>query len=376
MEIRDGEALSGGRSGRPASPWLATPRRSANASDGAEAGLYRASDEHDACGVGFVADIKGRRSPSIVRDALTLLVNLEHRGASGSDPDTGDGAGILVQMPDRFLRGVAGLPLPPAGAYGAGLVFLPHEAEARALLRGMVERIAGEEGHPVLGWRPVPTNLAAIGRNAAAVAPVFEQVFVGRAAALDGPDAAARFERALYVIRKRVEQVVQDTRAGPRPPRLLRRQPVGPDAHLQGHAHGLAARGDVPRPGAPGLRVGAGPGAPALLDQHVPVVAAGPPLPLRRPQRRDQHPAGQRQLDAGARGAAPLERLRRRSGQGAAGHHARRQRHRVVRQRARVPGHGRTLAAARRADDDPRAVGRQSRRWIRRCAPSTSTTRR
>ncbi|MGE0359521.1 MAG: glutamate synthase large subunit [Vicinamibacterales bacterium] len=173
-------------------------------------GLYRASDEHDACGVGFVAHVKGRRSHAIVRDALTLLVNLEHRGASGSDPDTGDGAGILVQMPDRFLRAVAGLPLPEPGAYGAGLVFLPHEPDARALLRGLIERIAAEEGHAVLGWRDVPTNLAAIGRNAAAVAPAFAQVFIGRSAALDGPDAAARFERALYVIRKRIEHAVQD----------------------------------------------------------------------------------------------------------------------------------------------------------------------
>jgi glutamate synthase (NADPH/NADH) large chain len=188
-----------------------SPRRSADASNGATAGLYRASDEHDACGVGFVADIKGRRSHTIVRDALTLLVNLEHRGASGADPDTGDGAGILVQMPDRFLRGAVGFALPPAGAYGAGLVFLPHDAEARTALRGLIERIAGEEGQPVIGWRPVPANLAAIGRNAAAVAPVFEQVFIARAATLDGDDAGARFERALYVIRKRVEHAVRDS---------------------------------------------------------------------------------------------------------------------------------------------------------------------
>jgi glutamate synthase (NADPH/NADH) large chain len=187
------------------------PRRSADVSAGAEAGLYRASDEHDACGVGFVADIKGRRSHTIVRDALTLLVNLEHRGASGADPDTGDGAGILVQMPDRFLRGAAGFALPPAGAYGAGLVFLPHDPEARTELRGLIERLAAEEGQTVIGWRPVPTNLAAIGRNAAAVAPVFEQVFIARAAALDGDDAGARFERALYVIRKRVEHAGRNT---------------------------------------------------------------------------------------------------------------------------------------------------------------------
>ena len=227
------------------------------------------------------------------------------------------------------------------------------------MLRGTIERIAAEEGQRVLGWRPVPTNLAAVGRNAAAVAPVFEQVVIGRAASLDGDAGAERFERVLYVIRKRVEHAVATRGAGARPPRLLHREPVGPDPHLQGHADGVAAGADVPGPQPPGAGVGARPGAPAFLDQHLPVVAAGASLSLRRAQRRDQHPAGQRQLDAGPRRAAALERLRRRPAQGAAGHHAGWQRHRLVRQRARVPGDGRPLAAARRADDDSRAVGRQ-----------------
>jgi glutamate synthase domain-containing protein 1 len=167
-------------------------------------GLYRASDEHDACGVGFVAHIKGAKSHDIVRQALDLLINLEHRGACGSDPGTGDGAGILVQMPDGFLRASVTFPLPAAGAYGAGLVFLPTDEAAKASLRGLVERIAGEEGRPVIGWRVVPTGLERIGRAAAAVAPAFEQVFV--AAAPD--DDADSFERALYIIRKRVEAAV------------------------------------------------------------------------------------------------------------------------------------------------------------------------
>ena len=106
--------------------------------------LYRPSDEHDACGVGFVAHIKGVRSHSIVRQALDLLINLEHRGACGSDPDTGDGAGILVQMPDRFLRKTVQFLLPSAGAYGAGLVFLPHDHKAQAKLRALVHHIAVE----------------------------------------------------------------------------------------------------------------------------------------------------------------------------------------------------------------------------------------
>ncbi len=112
----------------------------------AQAGLYRASDEHDACGVGFVAHIKGHRSHAIVRQALDLLINLEHRGATGSDPDTGDGAGILLQMPDAFLRQVSPFDLPAAGAYGAGLVFLPTADAPRAALRALIERIVREEG--------------------------------------------------------------------------------------------------------------------------------------------------------------------------------------------------------------------------------------
>ena len=175
----------------------------------AQAGLYRACDEHDACGVGFVAHIKGHRSHAIVRQALDLLINLEHRGATGSDPDTGDGAGILLQMPDAFLRHVSPFDLPAAGAYGAGLVFLPTADAPRAALRALVERIVGEEGQTVLGWRPVPTRLDAIGASAAAVAPVFEQLFVGRDPAQTGDDAPARFERSLYVIRKRIEHAVE-----------------------------------------------------------------------------------------------------------------------------------------------------------------------
>src|SRR6188508_1901448 len=135
------------------------PRRSSDAFPEAEAGLYRSSDEHDACGVGFVAHIKGIRSHAIVRSALDLLINLEHRGACGSDPDTGDGAGILIQIPDRFFRKVTSFTSPEAGAYGAGLVFLPHDPTARADCKAIVERVIGEEGQLLLGWREVPIDL-------------------------------------------------------------------------------------------------------------------------------------------------------------------------------------------------------------------------
>ena len=174
-------------------------------------GLYRPADEHDACGVGFVANITGTRSHGIVRQALDLLINLQHRGACGSDPDTGDGAGILLQMPDRFFRSVLPFDLPAAGTYGAGLVFLPREAAARAAVKALITRVVGEEGQTLLGWRTVPTNLSAAGTGAAAVAPVFEHLFISCAAVAETAckgDSPLYIERRLYVIRKRIEHEI------------------------------------------------------------------------------------------------------------------------------------------------------------------------
>src|SRR5688572_16439110 len=185
-------------------------RLSRRSAEGAKVeGLYRPSEEHDACGVGFVANIKGARSHQIVRSALDLLINLEHRGACGSDPDTGDGAGILIQMPDRFFRRTVTFDLPPEGAYGAVLVFLPHDAATRTNCNAIVARIVNDEGQTLLGWRDVPIALAKIGNTAASVAPVFEQLFVGnREPGTGNPD---NFERKLYVIRKRIERESKGT---------------------------------------------------------------------------------------------------------------------------------------------------------------------
>ena len=172
------------------------------------AGLYDPQQEHDACGVGFVADIKGRRSPTIVRQALTILKHLQHRGACGCEINTGDGAGILIQIPDRFLRKVAPAPLPEPGAYGVGLVFLPHDRAHRAAIEALFTDIVAEEGQRLIGWRDVPTDDSLIGLSAAAAEPVFRHVFIGRGDAPAGPDARLRFERKLYVIRKRLEHAV------------------------------------------------------------------------------------------------------------------------------------------------------------------------
>ena len=175
----------------------------------AAAGLYDPRDEHDACGVGFVASIKGRRSHAIVERGLQVLINLQHRGACGCEANTGDGAGILIQMPDRFLRTVTaplGFTLPPEGHYGAGLVFLPRAAGERDRVRRLFDAIVREEGQNLLGWRTVPTDLASLGASAVAAAPVIEQIFIAEGPAAAGVDASSdplRLERTLYVIRKR-----------------------------------------------------------------------------------------------------------------------------------------------------------------------------
>ncbi len=115
-----------------------------------------------------------------MQQALQVLKNLAHRGACGCEVNTGDGAGILIQMPDEFLRKVAPAPLPPAGDYGVGLVFLPHDAAARATIEDLFARIVAEEGQTLLGWRDVPTDDSPVGPSAVAVEPVFAQVFIGR----------------------------------------------------------------------------------------------------------------------------------------------------------------------------------------------------
>ncbi len=177
-------------------------------------GLYDPSQEHDACGVGFVVDIKGRPSHGVIAKGLQILLNLLHRGACGCEANTGDGAGILIQMPDRFLRAATaalGFALPPAGQYGAGLVFLPKEPAEREQLRRLIEQTVHAEGHTVLGWRPVPGDDSSLGASARAAKPVIEQLFVADGARVAGEDDAAarqRFERALYVIRKQVEHAV------------------------------------------------------------------------------------------------------------------------------------------------------------------------
>ena len=176
-------------------------------------GLYDPRFEHDSCGVGFVVHIRGERSRKLVDQALEIGINLLHRGACGCEPNTGDGAGLLMQIPDRFLRretAALGFTLPPEGRYGVGMLFLPRPADERRRVEELVARIVDEEGQTVLGWRDVPTDSSPLGATARQGEPVIRQVFIGRGAApSDGADAQPRFERKLYVIRRRIEHAVE-----------------------------------------------------------------------------------------------------------------------------------------------------------------------
>jgi glutamate synthase (NADPH/NADH) large chain len=174
-------------------------------------GLYDPWFEHDACGVGFVVDLKNRKSQKTVRDALQVLLNLKHRGACGCETNTGDGAGILIQVPDQFLRQACErlrIKLPPVSEYGVGMVFLPTDPDSRRQCEHIFEQLVREEGHVVLGWRDVPTNNLQIGPTAKACQPQIRQIFIGRGSRKLADDELA-WERMLYIIRRRVENTVR-----------------------------------------------------------------------------------------------------------------------------------------------------------------------
>jgi glutamate synthase (NADPH/NADH) large chain len=166
-------------------------------------GLYDGLHEHDACGVAFVATLTGVPSHDIVAQAITALRNLEHRGAVGAEPDSGDGAGILLQVPDRFFRDVVEFELPPARSYAVGTAFLPGDREEVAKTRRRIEEIAVEEGLNVVGWRDVPTNPDLLGATAKSVMPTFSQLFVS---ATSGRLVGMALERLAFCLRKRSER--------------------------------------------------------------------------------------------------------------------------------------------------------------------------
>ncbi len=174
-----------------------------------EQGLYHPANEHDACGVGFVAHIKGKKSHTIIEQGLTVLRNLTHRGAVGWDPKLSDGAGLLIQIPDRFYReemARQGVKLPPAGQYGVGMVFLPRDPASRIACEYEIERAIKDEGQVLLGWRDVPVDNSDLAEPAKKLEPVIRQVFIGRGKNVTVTDA---LERKLYVIRKSSGHAIQ-----------------------------------------------------------------------------------------------------------------------------------------------------------------------
>ncbi|KAF0205785.1 MAG: glutamate synthase [Gallionellaceae bacterium] len=175
----------------------------------AQQGLYDPRQERDACGVGFVAHIKGKQSHDMVRQGLQILENLTHRGAVGADPLAGDGAGILIQIPDKFLReemAWGNIQLPAAGDYGVGMLFLPRDEAARAACEKIIAKKIEAEGQQLIGWRDVPVDGSGLGDSVKAVEPVVRQVFIGRGKKTKDQDG---FERKLFVIRKTVEHAVR-----------------------------------------------------------------------------------------------------------------------------------------------------------------------
>src|SRR5580704_2504352 len=174
-------------------------------------GLYDPQYEHDSCGVGFVANIKGVRSRQIIDDADRILRHLIHRGATGCEANTGDGAGMLTGLPHELFRRLAQqdlrVELPEPGYYGVGNVFLPRNSRERQACKETVNRLIAEQGQQLLGWRPLPTraNGADIGPSARAAEPAMEQLYVGAAAGLDH----AAFDRQLFVIRKRASRILR-----------------------------------------------------------------------------------------------------------------------------------------------------------------------
>ncbi len=172
-------------------------------------GLYHPRYEHDACGIGFIVHVKGQKSHQIIQDALTILENLSHRGARGSEPDTGDGAGILLQLPDAFLHHAAaesGITLPPVGDYAAGMLFLPRDPQARRWCEEQFAAIVMAEGQSLLGWRTVPVDNRPLGATALASEPLVRQVFIGRSAAVA---PGMNFERKLFAIRRLAEKQIR-----------------------------------------------------------------------------------------------------------------------------------------------------------------------
>ena len=273
-------------------------------------GLYDPRHEHDACGIGLIANIHNIKSHRMIEDGLCILKNLEHRGAVGADPKAGDGAGILLQIPHDFFAEEAkrlGFELPEPQTYGVAQLFMPREPIYRQDIERIWWETSREEGLKVLGWRDVPVDTSVLGYSVKGTEPFHRQVFIGR-----GPTIRdeAHFERKLFVCRKvvsnRVLEVLGDKARTYYPVSVSSRTIVYKGLVL-GKELGAYYRDLDGR----ARRLGPRPGPSALFDQHLPVLAAGASLSLHLPQRRDQHGARQLQLDGGAPGQHEVGHARR-----------------------------------------------------------------
>ena len=276
-------------------------------------GLFDPVRETDACGVGFIVNLKNQPSHKIVSNGLDILENLEHRGAVGADPLMGDGAGIMVQIPhDFFVREMAkqGVTLPAPGAYAVAAIFMPQDQDLRIKMEKVVEKVIEDEGQTVLGWRDVPHDNSSLSKAPEIVAtePYHRQVVIGRGSRVADDEA---FERKLYIIRKVCSGKIYSAYEG-KPNdfyvvSMSCRTLIYKGMFLAAQLARLLQGSERPR-----LQLVAGAGASALFDQHLPELAAGAPLPLRLPQRRNQHRTRQRQLDGSASGVGELRPVRRR----------------------------------------------------------------
>ena len=304
--------------------------------------LYDPSFEHDACGVGMVADLSAAPTNATIVDALTILENLEHRGATGSDVDSGDGAGVLIQMPDDFLRAIFGDVVPAVGEYGIAHWMLPKTADVEQV-RDVIDAVLAHVGLTSLGWRDVPVDSTILGPTSLASEPAFVQQLIAK----DPADPAPDLERALYCARKVIEHTI-DVYASSCSPNVLIYKGMLTAPQLRQYFNDL--RDD-------------------RLTSAIAVVHSRfstnvlPRWDLAQPFRYIAHNGeintvrGQSELDdrardvVGERRVAPADRRT-----DAAGHDGH-ERLGELRRGGRTPGAGRSIAAARRADDDPRGLG-------------------
>ena len=246
-------------------------------------GLYDPRNEHDACGIGFVANIRNRKSHQIIDQGLQILENLTHRGAVGADPLAGDGAGVLIQMPDAHLRAVChdiGIVLPEPGDYGVGMLFLPQAEGPRTDCVHIVEELVEAEGQHVLGWRDVPVNNSGLGESVVPTEPFVRQIFVRRGDNCVDQDA---FERKLFVVRKQAEHRIDALGEAYDDFYLssISSRTIVYKGMLLAHQVGeyyLDLQDET-------MVLGSCARSPALFNQHLPLVAVGTPLPDDLPQR-------------------------------------------------------------------------------------------